>query len=44
MNIPFKNNLGGVMVNVPSAGAVDHGFDPLSSQTKDYKIVFVVLR
>ena len=26
------------MVSKPASGAVDHGFEPRSSQTKDYKI------
>jgi hypothetical protein len=29
---------GGVMVSVLASSAVDHGFEPRSGQTKDYKI------
>jgi hypothetical protein len=30
--------MGGVMVNMLASGAVDHGFESRSGQTKDYKI------
>ena len=33
-----RNCIGGVMVSVLASGTVDRGFEPLSSQTKDYKI------
>ena len=32
------NGIGGVMVNVLAFSMVDRGFEPRSSQTKDYKI------
>ena len=32
------NRIGGVMVNVLALSTVDRGFEPRSSQTKDYKI------
>ena len=32
------NRIGGVMVSVLASSAVDHGFEPWSGQTKDYKI------
>ena len=38
MNCSFENPIGGVMVNVLASSAVDHGFEPQSDQTKDYKI------
>ena len=31
------NRIGGVMVSVLASSVVDRGFDPRSSQTKDYK-------
>jgi hypothetical protein len=33
------NRIGGVMVSVIASSAVDRGFEPRSSQTKDYNIV-----
>ena len=36
MSFPFTKQ--GVMVSVLSSSAVDHGFEPWSGQTKDYKI------
>ena len=38
VNILFIHCIGGVMVTVFATSAVDSGFDPLSSQTKDYEI------
>ena len=32
------NRIGGVIVSVLASSAVDHGFEPRSGQTKDYKI------
>ena len=32
------NRIGGVMVSVIASSVVDRGFEPRSSQTKDYKI------
>jgi len=32
------DRISGVMVSVLATSAVDHGFDPQSGQTKDYKI------
>jgi hypothetical protein len=32
------NHIGGVMVSMFASSAVDHGFEPRSGQTKDYKI------
>jgi hypothetical protein len=32
------NNVIGVIVSVLTSSAVDHGFEPRSVQTKDYKI------
>ena len=32
------NRIGGVMVSVLASSAEDRGFEPRSSQTKDYKI------
>jgi hypothetical protein len=32
------NRIGGVMVSLLASSTVDHGFKPLSGQTKDYKI------
>ena len=32
------NHIGGVMVCMLTSSAVDHGFEPRSGQTKDYKI------
>jgi hypothetical protein len=32
------NRIDGIMVSVLALCAVDHGFDPQSGQTKDYKI------
>ena len=34
----YENRIGGVMVNVLASSAVDHGFEPRSGQTKDFKI------
>ena len=34
----LHNHIGGVMVSVFASSAVDRGFEPRSSQTKDYKI------
>jgi len=34
----LKNGVGGVIVNVFVASAVDRGFEPRSGQTKDYAI------
>ena len=34
----YLNQIGGVMVNVLTSGAVDRGFKPWSGQTKDFKI------
>ena len=36
-----ENRIGDVMVSVLASSAVDHGFEPRSGQTKDYKVVFV---
>ena len=33
-----NNRTGGVMVSVLSSCVVDHGFEPLSGQNKDYEI------
>ena len=33
-----KNRIGGIMVSVLTSSVVDHGFEPRSGQTKDYKI------
>jgi hypothetical protein len=30
------NSIGGVMASVLTSSVVDHGFEPLSGQTKDY--------
>jgi hypothetical protein len=38
MSISF-NRIGGVMVSVLASSALDRGFEPLSGQTKDYKII-----
>ena len=32
-----ENSIDGVMVSVLSLSAVDHGFEPWSSQSEDYK-------
>jgi hypothetical protein len=32
------NRIGGVMVSVLASSVVDHGFEPRSGQTKDFKI------
>ena len=37
-NLDLKDRIGGVMVSVLASSVVDHGFEPWSSQTKDYKI------
>ena len=37
-NLDFKDRIGGVMVSVLASSVVDNGFEPWSSQTKDYKI------
>ena len=37
-NINQKHRIGGAMVSVLASSAVDHGFEPPSGQTKDYKI------
>jgi hypothetical protein len=37
IDIPCKH-FGGVMVKVLVSNPVDHGFEPQSGQTKDYKI------
>jgi hypothetical protein len=34
----LRNRIGGVMVSVLISSAVDRGFEPRSSQTKDYKM------
>ena len=34
----IKNHIDGVMVNVLTLSGVDHGFEPMSGQTKDYKV------
>ena len=34
----LKNCIGGVRVSVLASNAVDRGFEPRSSQTKDFKI------
>jgi hypothetical protein len=36
-----ENRIGGIMVSVLASSAVDHGFEPRSGQTKDYKIGIV---
>ena len=33
-----ENRIGGVMVSVLASSTVDHGFEPQSGQTRDYKI------
>ena len=33
-----RNRISGVMVSVLTSSAKDHGFQPRSGQTKDYKI------
>jgi hypothetical protein len=38
MKSALFNRIGGVMVSVLASIAVDHGFEPRSGQTKDYKI------
>jgi hypothetical protein len=38
-NINQKHRIGGVMVSVLASSAVDRGFEPWSSQTKDYSII-----
>ena len=41
MTLNLTHNLspiGGVMVSVLASSVVDHGLEPLSGQTKDYKI------
>ena len=35
---PHINRIGGVMVIMLASSVVDHGFEPQSGQTKDYKI------
>lgn len=37
--ITFLNLIGGVMANMLASCAVDHGFDPWSGKTKEYRIV-----
>ena len=37
-NINQKHRIGGVMVSVLASSVVDHGYEPQSGQTKDYKI------
>ena len=37
-NINQKHRIGGVMVSVLASSVVDHGFEPRSGQTKNYKI------
>ena len=32
------NRIGGVMVSVLASNAIDRGFEPISGQTKDYKM------
>ena len=39
MSDRLKNRVGDVIVNVLASSAVDHGFEPQSGQTNDYKIV-----
>jgi hypothetical protein len=34
----FINQIGGVIISEHSSSAVDHGFEPRSGHTKDYKI------
>jgi hypothetical protein len=34
----FYNRIGGVIISVLASDEVDRGFEPRSSQTKDYKI------
>ena len=36
--ITLVNRIDGVMVSVLASSVVDHGFEPQSGQTKDYKI------
>ena len=36
--VTLPNHIGGVMVSMLVSSAVDHGFEPHSGQTKDYKI------
>ena len=38
LRLSFKNRIGGLMVSVLASRAVDRGFEPLSGQSKDYKI------
>ena len=38
LNLNKYNRIGGVMVNVLASNAVDRGFEPRSSQTKDFNI------
>ena len=37
-NLYNGNCISGVMVSMLASSAGDHGFEPLSGQTKDYKI------
>ena len=37
-NINQKHRIGGVMISVLASSAVDRGFEPWSSETKDYEI------
>ena len=36
--LPFNNHEGGVIVSILASSAVDRGLEPLSGQTKEYKI------
>ena len=38
MTINSTDRIGGAMVNVIDLCAADHGFEPRSGQTRDYKI------
>ena len=37
----YCDHTGGVMVSMLASSAVDHGFEPRTGQTKDYKLIFV---
>ena len=42
-HFPQECHIGGVMVNMIVSSIVDHEFEPRSSQTKDYKIWYLLV-
>ncbi len=39
----IQNYISGLIVNVLSSSVVDHGFEPRLGQTKDHKLIWLIL-